>query len=133
MGWSRRDTDTFDELVELETGGTFEGKYLGNKEVTTSMGDNIIHRFLDASGVSKSMWGASRLNHGLDGCEGLLVKITYAGKEPIGNGRKVKKYGVFVDDSGAAPTPKPLAAKPKAERVEPTATGGDANSDEEPF
>ncbi len=121
--WTQRDTSTFDELVELEAGDSFEGRYLGCKTVQTSMGENLLHSFIaDEDGEKRAMWGAARLNRGLEGSEGKLVKVVFNGKENIGGGRKIKKYDVFVDDDSldasvvpVVPKPKPAPAKPAVE------------------
>lgn len=123
MGWTKRDVSTFDEPIEMEKGDSYEGKYLGAIEVDTVQGTNILHRFEDSDGTTRSLWGAVRLNKGLKGAEGAQVRIEYEGKEKIGNGRSVKVYEIYVDEAtipvAGAPSSSPSAARADDYEEEP--------------
>lgn len=116
MEWTKREVagagdGVFDTPIKLEEGDSYEGLYLGAKQVNTRKGVATVHRFEDADGTGRSMWGGYRLNLALPGCEGKQVRVEFHGRKPTKNGNDVKVHEVFVND-GEVTVPSPSAAAP---------------------
>jgi|24_taG_2_1085349.scaffolds.fasta_scaffold04888_3 hypothetical protein len=86
----------------------FEGIYVGQKEITTEIGPQVIYRFKQGASV-KGVYGFTNLNRAMEAvCEGALVRLTYLGTENVKTkfGMKdVHQVSVMVDeDGGEAPS-----------------------------
>ena len=82
----------------------FEGVYVGQKKITTEIGEQTIYRFKQGA-IVKGVYGFTNLNRAMEAiCEGSMVRLTYLGTENVKTkfGMKdVHQVSVMVDDEAS--------------------------------
>lgn len=92
------DLDADQTLKFTEKGQTFEGHYIGNREVKTDFGASKLHVFKTAEG-NQGLWGSAKMDSKLATVPaGCMTFITYGGKVKIPGGKTMHKYEVEYDD-----------------------------------
>ncbi len=92
-GWTRVTTPSGNGSTTIDVkqhpGRSFEGRYLGNREITTKIGPNKIFEFSTDDGKAFSVYGFTGLNRSMEQVPvNAVVRITYTGTAPINT-----KYG----------------------------------------
>jgi hypothetical protein len=118
----------------LPKGSTFEGYYVGSKEVTTSMGPSRLHVFQTDKG-NVGVWGSAQLNAKLQGLQGMMTFIKFVNEIKVPKGT-MKNFEVEYDDEqtidvgGAEVNFRNAGSEPEAEE-EDTAAEEPAEDDAE--
>lgn len=80
----------------LPKGSTFEGYYIGAKQVTTSMGPSTLHVFQTDKG-NVGIWGSAQLNAKLSSLHGMKTFIKFVNEVKVPKGT-MKNFEVEYDD-----------------------------------
>lgn len=82
----------------------YVGFYNGHKEISTTLGKQMIYNFLGEDNIPFSIYGFTRLNMSMGVVPvGVKVRITYLGKGKNKKNQDVNNVRVEVDSSEAVP------------------------------